>query len=86
MSVTMKNPATTDTVAIPKKKTLLLAECRATSSLSLGRRAPNLRRAKQMVGLIDEVCGELGEILDANVLYSLGLLIIFSLIYGDVRS
>ena len=83
----MKKTATTHTVAIPRKKSLLLAECRATSSLSLGRRTPNLRRAKQIVGLVDEVCGELGQmILDVDVLYSLGLLVIFSLLHGSVRS
>ena len=67
----MRKTATTQTVAIPKKKSLLLAECRTTSSLPLGRRAPNLRHAKQMVGLVafelaleDEVSGELGQILD----------------------
>ena len=74
MSVTMKKTATTQTVAILRKKSLLLAECRTTSSLSLGRCAPNLRRAKQMVGLVafelaleDEVCGELGQILGKDV-------------------
>ena len=62
------------TVAIPRKKSVLLAECRTTSSLSLGRRAPNLRCAQQMVGLVafelalgDEVCGEPGQILDIDV-------------------
>ena len=71
MSVTMKKTATMKTVAILWKKSLLLTECRTTSSLSLDRRAPNLRRAKQMVGLVafelaleDEVCGDLGQILD----------------------
>ena len=75
MSVTLKKAATTQTVAILRKKSLLLAECRTTSSLSLGRRAPNLRRAKQTVSLVafelalgDEVCGELGQILDTDVL------------------
>ena len=70
MSVT----ATMETGAILWKKSLLLTECQATSSLSLGRRAPNLRRAKQMVGLVafelaleNEVCGELGQILDIDV-------------------
>ena len=74
MSVTMKKIATTQTVAILREKSLLLAERRTTSRLSLGRRAPNLRRAKQMVGLVaielvleDEVCGELGQILDIDV-------------------
>ena len=74
MSVTVKKTATMKTVAIPRKKSLLLAECRTTSSLSLGRRALNLRRAKLMVGLVafelaldDEVCGELGQILDIVV-------------------
>ena len=74
MSVTMKKTATTQTVVIRRKKSLLLAECRTSSSLSLGRRAPNLRRAEQMVGLVtiellleDEVCGELGPILDIDV-------------------
>ena len=52
MSVTMEKTATTQTVAILRKKNLVLAECRTTSSLSSGRRAPNLRRAKQMVGLV----------------------------------
>ena len=52
-----------------------MAEWRTTSSLSLGRRAQNLRRAKRMVDLVafelalgDEVCGELGQILDTDVL------------------
>ena len=78
MSVTLKKTVTTQTVAIRWKKSLLMAECRTTSSLSLGRRAPNLRRAKQMVGLVafelalgDEVCGEHGQILDIDVLYFL---------------
>ena len=46
-----------------------------------------------MVGLValelalgNEVCGELGQMLDIDVLISLGLLIIFSLIHGYVRS
>ena len=75
MCVTMKKTASTQTVAIPRKKSLLLAECRTTSSLSLGRRAPNLRRAKQMVGLVafelalgHDVCGEVRQILDIDVL------------------
>ena len=75
MSVTMMKIATTQTIAIPMKKSLLMASCSTTSSLSLGRRAPNLRRATQMVGLVafelalgDEVCGELGHILDMDVL------------------
>ena len=74
MSVTMKKTATTQRVAILRKKSLVFAECRTTSNLSLGRRAPNLRRAKQMVGLVaielvleDEVCGVLGQILDSVV-------------------
>ena len=75
MSVTMKRTATMKTVAIPRKKSLLLAECHTTSSLSLGRRrAPNLRCAEQMVGLVafelaleDEVCGEPGQILEIDV-------------------
>ena len=53
---------------------MVFAECRTTSSLFSGRRAPNLLRAKQMVGLVavelvleDEVCGELGQILDIVV-------------------
>ena len=53
---------------------MVFAECRTTSSLSSGRRAPNLRRSKQMVGLVaielvleDEVCGELDQILDIVV-------------------
>ena len=93
MSVTMKKTATTQTLAIPRKKSLLPADCRTISSLSLGRCAPNLRRAKRVVGLValelalgDEVCGELGQILEKDVLISLGLLIIFSLIHGYVRS
>ena len=74
MSLTMKKTATTQTVAILKKKNLVFAECRTTSSLSSGRRAPNLRRVKQMVGLVaielvlgDEVCGELDQILETVV-------------------
>ena len=74
MSVTMKKTATTQTDAILRKKNLVFAECRTTSSLSSGRRAPNLRRSKQMVGLVaielvleDEVCGELDQILDIVV-------------------
>ena len=74
MSVTMKKTATTQTVAILKKKNLVLAECRTTSSLSSGRHAPNLRRSKQTVGLVaiepvleDEVCGGLDQILDKVV-------------------
>ena len=72
--VTMKKTAITQTVAIPRKKSLLLDECHTTSSLPLGRRAPNLRRSKQMVGLVafelaleDEVCGGTGQILDIDV-------------------
>ena len=60
--------------AILRKKSSVFAVCRTTSSLSSGRRAPNLRRAKQMVCLVaielvleDEVCGELGQILDIDV-------------------
>ena len=74
MSVTVKKTATMETGAILWKKSLLLTECQATSSLSLGRRAQNLRRAKQMVGLVafelaleNKVCGELGQILDKDV-------------------
>ena len=74
MSVTMKQTATTQTVAILRKKNLVFAECRTTPSLSSGRRAPSLRRAKQMVGLVAieivlgaEVCGELDQILDIIV-------------------
>ena len=74
MSVTMKKTATTQTVEILRKKNLVFAECRTTPSLSSGRRAPNLRRAKQIVGLVaiepvlgDEVCGELDQILDIVV-------------------
>ena len=74
MSVTMKKTATTQTVAILKKKNLVFAEYRPTSSLSSDRRAPNLRRAKQMVGLVaielvlgDDVCGELDQILEKVV-------------------
>ena len=52
MSVTMEKIATTKTVAISRKKSLLMAECRTTSTLSLGRRAQSLRRAKLMVGLV----------------------------------
>ena len=70
MSVTMKKIATTKTVAIPRKKSLLKAESRTTSRLSL----PNLRRTKQMAGLVavelareDGVFGELGQILDIDV-------------------
>ena len=52
-----------------RKKSLLLAECRTTSSLSLGRCTPNLRRARQMVGLVAielvlQDSGELGQILE----------------------
>ena len=72
--MTLKKIATMKTVAIWTKKNLLLAECRTTASLSLGRRAQNLRCAKQMFGLVafelaleDEVCGELGQILDIDV-------------------
>ena len=50
------------------------AECHTTSSLSQGRRAPNLRPAEQMVGLVaielvleKEVFGKLGQILDIDV-------------------
>ena len=66
MSVTTKKTAITQTVAILRKKNLVFAECRTTPGLSSDRRAPNLRRSKQMVGLVaielvlgDEVCGEL---------------------------
>ena len=75
MSVTMEKIATTKTVAISRKKSLLMAECRTTSTLSLGRRAQSLRRAKLMVGLVvvelalgDEVFGELGQNLEKDVL------------------
>ena len=71
MSVTMRKTATTQTVAILN---LAFAECRTTSSLSSGRRAANLRRSKQMVGLVaiefvleDEICGVLDQILDRVV-------------------
>ena len=75
MSVTMRKTATMQTVAILRaKKDLAFAECRTTSSLSSGPRAPGPRRSKQMVGLIaielgleDEVCGELDQILDRVV-------------------
>ena len=40
------------TVAILWKKSLLLNECRTSSSLFSGRRALKHRRAKQMVGLV----------------------------------
>ena len=66
----MQKTATMKTVAIPRTKSLLLTECHTTSSLSLSRRAPNFRRAKQMVGLVGFelalVCGELGQILDID--------------------
>ena len=52
MSVTIRKTATTQTVAILRKKNLVFAECYTTSSLSSGRRAPNLRRSNQMVGLV----------------------------------
>ena len=72
--MTMKKTATTQTVATLRKKSLVFAECRTTSSMSSGRRAPNLRRAMQMVGLVaselvleDEVRGELGQILEKVV-------------------
>ena len=64
MSVTMKKIATTQTVAIPRKRNLLMALCRTTSSLSLVRHAQSLRRAKRMV----EVLGELGQIIEKDVL------------------
>ena len=75
MSVAMRKTATTQTVAIlRKKKNLAFAECRTTSSLSSGRRVSDLRRSKQMVGLVaielvleEKVCGELGQILDRVV-------------------
>ena len=74
MSVTMRKTATTQTVAILRKKNLVFAECRTTSSLSSGRRARNLRRSKQVVGLVaielvleDGVSGELDQILDIVV-------------------
>ena len=86
MSVTMEKIATTKTVAISRKKSLLIAECRTTS-------AQSLRRAKLMVGLVvvelalgDEVFGELGQNLEKDVLDFFGLLIIISLIHGSVRS
>ena len=69
----MKKTAAMKTVAILWKKSLLLTECHTTSRLFLGRHAPNHRRAKQLVCLVafkfaleDEVCGELGQILDYN--------------------
>ena len=46
MSVTMKKIATTKTVAIPKKKSLLMDSGCATSSQSLGRHAQSLHRAR----------------------------------------
>ena len=52
MSVTMKKIATTKTVAIPKKKSMVMASCRTTSSPSLGQHAQILDRAKRMVGLV----------------------------------
>ena len=64
MSVVMKKIATTQTVAIPRKRNLLMAPCRTTSSLSLGRHSQSLRRSKRMV----EVLGELGHILEKDVL------------------
>ena len=74
MSVNVKKTATTPQTVAILKKSLVFAECRTTSSLSPGRRAPNLRRATQMDGLVaielvleDEVCGELGQILDIVV-------------------
>ena len=75
MSVTMKKNATTKTVAIPSKEGLLMAVCRTTSSLSLGRHAQSLRCAMRMVDLVavelalgNEVFGELAQILDLDVL------------------
>ena len=71
ISVTKKKTATTKMVAIKRKKSLLLPERRTTFSLFWGRSAPNLRLAKQMVGLVafelsleDEVCG---QVLDFDV-------------------
>ena len=53
MSLTMTKTATTQTVAtLRKKKNLVFTECRTTSSLPSGQRAPNLRRSKQTVGLV----------------------------------
>ena len=75
MSVTMKKIATIKTVAIPRKKSLLMAACRTTSSLSVGQRVQSLRCAKRMVDLVavelaplDDVFGEHGQILDIDVL------------------
>ena len=75
MSVTMKKAATTKTVAIPVKTSLVLASCRTTSSLSLGRHAHNLHRTKRMGDLVavelapwDDVLGQRGQILDIGVL------------------
>ena len=75
MSVTMKKIATTKTVAIPKKKRLLMYSSCTTSSPSLGRHAQSLRRAKRMVDLVavqlahwNEVFGELGQVLEKDVL------------------
>ena len=92
MSMTMKKTATTKTVAILWKKSLLLTECHSTCSMSVGRRAPNLRRAMQMVGLVafdlaleDEVC-DVARFLKESFTNSHGLLMIFSLIHGSVRS
>ena len=52
MSVTMKKIATRKMLAIPRKKSLLMASCRTTVSLSLGRQAQSLHRAKRMVDLV----------------------------------
>ena len=93
MAVTMKKIATTQTVAIPGKKSLL-AECRTTSRMSLGRRAPNLRHAQQLVRLVSfelafedrmSVAG-LVRFLKKTFTNILHLLIIFFLIHGNDRS
>ena len=86
MAVTMKKTATTQTVAIPRKKSLLLAECRTTSSLSLGLRAPNIRHAKQMVCLVVLELAVEERLLILTFTNVLGLLIFFTLIHGTVRS
>ena len=93
MSVTMKKIATIKTVAIPKKKSLLMVVCRTTSSLSVGQRVQSLRFAKRMVDLVavelaplDDVFVSMARFLIWTSFNSFGLLIIFSLIHGSVRS
>ena len=73
MSVTMKKTAITQTVAILRKKNLVFAESYHFQPL-FGSTRSNLRRAKQMVGLVaielvpeDSVCGELDQILGTVV-------------------